>query len=136
MTEEEVSLSKSTPNYRFDVQAPAAAAATAPIEVDPAPDKVVQLLNSTLFRTGDRRAFMTLFYALLEPETGRLRYVCAGHPFPLLRRRDGSAIELGSGAVAMRIEGGAHHGGRQRMLTLMFHRSSQPQQIAFPGVTQ
>ncbi|MEO1203254.1 MAG: cysteine synthase A, partial [Pseudomonadota bacterium] len=36
MTDEEVALSKSTPNYRFDVQAaPAPAAATAPVEVDP-----------------------------------------------------------------------------------------------------
>ncbi len=35
MTEEEIALSKSTPNYRFDVQAPAAAAATAPVKIDP-----------------------------------------------------------------------------------------------------
>lgn len=34
MTEEEVALSKSTPNYRFDVQAPAATAAAAPVEID------------------------------------------------------------------------------------------------------
>ena len=62
------------------------------LEVDPAPDKVARLLNSTLYRTGDRRAFMSLFYALLEPSTGIVEYVCAGHPFPLLRRRDGSVV--------------------------------------------
>ena len=76
------------------------------LEVDPAPDKVAKLLNSTLYRTGDRRAFMSLFYALLEPSTGVLDFVCAGHPFPLLRRRDGSVAELGSGALplGMRLE--------------------------------
>jgi hypothetical protein len=71
------------------------------LEVDPSPDKVAQLLNSTLYRTGDRRAFMSLFYALLEPETGAVDFVCAGHPFPFLRRRDGSVIELGSGALPL-----------------------------------
>ncbi|MCP4203031.1 MAG: serine/threonine-protein phosphatase [bacterium] len=71
------------------------------LEVDPAPDKVAQLLNSTLHRTGDRRAFMSLFYALLEPATGVVDFVCAGHPFPLLRRRDGSIVELGSGALPL-----------------------------------
>jgi len=71
------------------------------LEVDPAPDKVAKLLNSTLYRTGDRRAFMSLFYALLEPSTGVLDFVCAGHPFPLLRRRDGSVVELGSGALPL-----------------------------------
>jgi len=71
------------------------------LEVDPAPEKVAKLLNSTLFRTGDRRAFMSLFYALLEPASGTVDYVCAGHPFPLLRRRDGSVVELGSGALPL-----------------------------------
>ncbi|MDH4065863.1 MAG: SpoIIE family protein phosphatase, partial [Acidobacteriota bacterium] len=71
------------------------------LEVDPAPQKVAQLLNSTLFRTGDRRAFMTLFYALLEPASGTIDYVCAGHPFPLLRRHGTEVIELGIGALPL-----------------------------------
>lgn len=71
------------------------------LEVDPAPDKVAQLLNSTLYRTGDRRAFMTLFYALLDPRSGAIDYVCAGHPYPLLRRGDGEVEELGSGALPL-----------------------------------
>ncbi len=71
------------------------------VEVDPAPDKVAQLLNSTLYRTGDRRAFMTLFYALLEPDTGSLQYVCAGHPFPLVVRPGVEVTELGTGALPL-----------------------------------
>jgi hypothetical protein len=71
------------------------------VDVDPLPERVAALLNRTLFRTGDRRAFMTLFYALLDPSSGRLEYVCAGHPFPLLRRAGGSVQEIGSGALPL-----------------------------------
>jgi hypothetical protein len=49
---------------------------------DPDPVSVAGLVNRALCRTGGRRAFMTLFCGVLEPETGRLRFVCAGHPTP------------------------------------------------------
>ena len=75
----------------------------AALEVDPAPDKVAALLNRVLYRTGDKRAFMSLFYGLLTPSTGRLDYVCAGHPFPLLRRVDGEVLELGRGGFPLGI---------------------------------
>jgi hypothetical protein len=71
------------------------------LEIDPEPQAVASLLNGTLYRTGDRRAFMTLFYALLEPASGQLDYICAGHPFPLLRRADGEIIELGEGSLPL-----------------------------------
>ncbi len=71
------------------------------LEVDPRPNQVAQLLNSTLYRTGDRRAFMTFFYALLEPATGILEYVCAGHPFPMVVTRSGDVLELGEGALPL-----------------------------------
>jgi sigma-B regulation protein RsbU (phosphoserine phosphatase) len=73
------------------------------VEVDPAPERVATLLNRVLFRTGDRRAFMSVFYGLLEPASGRLSYVCAGHPFPLLRRASGEILELGSGSFPLGI---------------------------------
>ncbi|MDX1501626.1 MAG: PP2C family protein-serine/threonine phosphatase [Thermoanaerobaculia bacterium] len=71
------------------------------IDVDPSPQRVAALLNRSLFRTGDRRAFMTLFYGLLDPATGRLEYVCAGHPFPLLRQAGGVVRELGTGTLPL-----------------------------------
>jgi hypothetical protein len=71
------------------------------LEIDPKPTKVAALLNSALYRTGDRRAFMTLFYGLLDPESGRMDYVCAGHPFPMLRRGGGEVIELGTGNLPL-----------------------------------
>lgn len=72
-------------------------------EVDPAPERVASLLNRVLVRTGDRRAFMSLFYGVLTPATGALEYVCAGHPFPLLRRASGDIEELGRGSLPLGI---------------------------------
>jgi sigma-B regulation protein RsbU (phosphoserine phosphatase) len=73
------------------------------IEVDPSPERVAALLNRVLCRTGDRRAFMSLFYGLLAPSSGHLEYVCAGHPFPLLRRATGKLEELGKGGLPLGI---------------------------------
>jgi sigma-B regulation protein RsbU (phosphoserine phosphatase) len=73
------------------------------IEVDPAPERVTALLNRVLCKTGDRRAFMSLFYGLLTPSSGHLEYVCAGHPFPLLRRASGEVEELGRGGLPLGI---------------------------------
>ncbi len=71
------------------------------IDVDPAPVAVATLLNSALYRTGDRRAFMTLFYGVLEPDSGRLDFVLAAHPFPFVRRAGGAIEELGAGGLPL-----------------------------------
>jgi sigma-B regulation protein RsbU (phosphoserine phosphatase) len=71
------------------------------IDVDPEPLPVATLLNSALYRTGDRRAFMTLFYGVLEPASGRLDFLIAGHPFPIVRRAGGTVEELGSGGLPL-----------------------------------
>lgn len=73
------------------------------LDLDPDPQSVLRLLNRTLCRTGTRRTFLSLFYALLDPVGGSLAYVCAGHPFPLLRRADGTVEELGCGALPLGI---------------------------------
>ncbi len=71
------------------------------LDVDPNPQAVLTQLNRVLFRTGNQRAFMTLFYGVLDPTTGELDYANAGHPFPLLRRATGSIEELGEGALPL-----------------------------------
>lgn len=73
------------------------------LDHDPAPAAVASTVNRALVRVGDRRAFMTLFYGLLDPAAGRLEYVCAGHPYPYLRRVDGAVEELGRGSLPLGI---------------------------------
>lgn len=74
------------------------------LELDPSPVSVSTLLHRAIWRIGDRRSFLTLFYALLDPETGEIDYACAGHPFPLVRRASGAIEEpaLGSFPLGMR----------------------------------
>ena len=71
------------------------------LDLDPSPERVLALLNRTLCRTGTKRTFMSVFYAVLTPQTGELQYVCAGHPFPLLRRANGAIEELGCGGFPL-----------------------------------
>ncbi len=73
------------------------------LDLDPRPERVIALLNRTLCRTRGKRTFMSVFCALLEPATGQLEYVSAGHPFPLLRRADGRVEELGEGGLPLGI---------------------------------
>jgi hypothetical protein len=73
------------------------------LDLDPAPERVLDLLNRTLCRTRGKRTFMSVFYALLDPATGQLEYVSAGHPFPFLRRADGRVLELGEGGFPLGI---------------------------------
>lgn len=46
----------------------------------------IQRLNDVMIRSTDARSFLTVFVGYLEPATGRLRYVNAGHPEPYLVR--------------------------------------------------
>jgi len=73
------------------------------LDLDPDPRRVIAMLNRTLCRTGTRRTFMTVFYALLSPASGDLVSVCAGHPFPLLRRAGGRLEELGRGGLPLGV---------------------------------
>jgi sigma-B regulation protein RsbU (phosphoserine phosphatase) len=71
------------------------------LDLDPSPAAVARLVNRALNRAGDRRSFVTLFYGRLDPRSGRLDYVCAGHPPPLVRRADGTLEEPGSGSLPL-----------------------------------
>jgi sigma-B regulation protein RsbU (phosphoserine phosphatase) len=71
------------------------------LDLDPSPEPVIAMLNRTLCRTGNTRTFMSAFYGLLTPETGEMEFICAGHPFPLLRRAGGAIEELGNGGFPL-----------------------------------
>lgn len=73
----------------------------AALELDQHPKAVLASVNRILCRTGGSRAFVTLFYGLLDPRTGILQWANAGHPFPLLRRGSGEVVELGRGSLPL-----------------------------------
>jgi phosphoserine phosphatase RsbU/P len=77
------------------------------IELDPRPDAVAAVVHRALLRTGDRRAFVTLFYGLLDPATGELEFVSAGHPSPIVRRADGALEEPAQGALPLGMRAGS-----------------------------
>lgn len=73
------------------------------MDIDPRPERVAAILNRSLWRTGTRRNFMSLFYGILDPASGELEYLCSGHPFPLLRRDGGTIEELGNGGFPLGV---------------------------------
>jgi serine phosphatase RsbU (regulator of sigma subunit)/predicted ester cyclase len=57
------------------------------------PGEVLERVNEALSSRIPANMFVTCFYAILEPESGRLVYANAGHDLPYLRQ-DGAAEEL------------------------------------------
>ena len=58
------------------------------------PGEVLEQVNETLVARIPSNMFVTCFYAILDPESGTLRYANAGHDLPYLRRVGGDAEEL------------------------------------------
>jgi serine phosphatase RsbU (regulator of sigma subunit) len=57
------------------------------------PGEVLERVNEALSARIPPNMFVTCFYAILDPESGRLHYANAGHDLPYLHR-DGDAEEL------------------------------------------
>jgi serine phosphatase RsbU (regulator of sigma subunit) len=58
------------------------------------PGDVLGRVNDPLVKDIPPNMFVTCFYAILDPERGRLVYANAGHDLPYLRRRGGDCEEL------------------------------------------
>jgi serine phosphatase RsbU (regulator of sigma subunit) len=58
------------------------------------PGQILQQVNEALFPYIPSNMFVTCFYAVLDPESGLLRYANAGHDLPYLHHHDGEAKEL------------------------------------------
>lgn len=59
--------------------------------------EVVGKANQVMHRSTDTGSFVTLWFGLLNTNTGQLRYVCAGHPPALVLSQDGQIAELRGG---------------------------------------
>lgn len=72
-----------------------------------APAEIAIHANQTIFEGSDDSMFVTMFLAQYEPGTGRLVYVCAGHPPPYVLSAHG-ATKLGKPtAPLLGVFGGA-----------------------------
>ena len=58
------------------------------------PGQILQRVNEVLFPYIPHNMFVTCFYAVLDPESGLLRYANAGHDLPYLHHHNGEAKEL------------------------------------------
>jgi serine phosphatase RsbU (regulator of sigma subunit)/predicted ester cyclase len=58
------------------------------------PGEVLKRVNETLMARIPANMFVTCFYAILDPKSGRLLYANAGHDLPYLRRRGSDCEEL------------------------------------------
>ena len=77
---------------------------------------LVKRIDRHLRRYAATRKFLTLFFGLLEPDTGQLTYVSAGHNPALVSRRSGAMVRLNSTGVPVGMFPDASW--RQETLTL------------------
>lgn len=63
------------------------------------PDEVAASLNSRLIADTGIEEYFTMVYAIVDLRSGLLKMVQAGHPHPLVLRRDGRAEYVGDGGV-------------------------------------
>lgn len=68
-------------------------------EVSPA--DVLAATNEVLLQATSRRAFVTAFFAILDPSTGAFRYCRAGHPPALVRTLEGEVLRLEVGSPVL-----------------------------------
>jgi len=70
-------------------------------------EETVDSVNQYLADNTPANRFVTLFIAELEPSTGGLKYINAGHNPPLIGRADGTIAQLSSGGFPLGIMPGA-----------------------------
>ena len=60
--------------------------------------------------------FVTCFYAILDPASGRLRYANAGQDLPYLRHADGTVDELRAAGMPLGLMTGMRYDERETSL--------------------
>ncbi len=71
--------------------------------LESAPDSAsaLTILNRNLSLRFPLGRFITAFFGLLDPQTGRLQYSNAGHNYPLLLRADGTVEQVRGGSLVL-----------------------------------
>ncbi|SHO60624.1 sigma-B regulation protein RsbU (phosphoserine phosphatase) [Pseudoxanthobacter soli DSM 19599] len=74
------------------------------------PSDCVELLNDVIATENDQMMFVTLFFGVLDLQTGRLDYVNAGHNPPLVKS-PGQPVRIvpRTGGMAVAVMGGQHY---------------------------
>lgn len=57
------------------------------------PEEVVSTLNSRFPMNEQTNQYFTILYGILDSSTREIRYVCAGHPHPIVLKSDGTLVE-------------------------------------------
>ncbi|MEJ7846798.1 MAG: SpoIIE family protein phosphatase [Pyrinomonadaceae bacterium] len=70
-------------------------------------DDTITSVNQYLADNTPANRFVTLFATELDPKSGHLRYINAGHNPPLIARADGTIVQLSSGGFPLGIMPGA-----------------------------
>lgn len=86
------------------------------IEAEPNPAQLVERLNRVTSTCCPGNRFITLFYCLIDPASGGIHYVNAGHNPPLILRRLGKAERLETGGLPLGVfPDSRYHAGLGRL---------------------
>lgn len=79
------------------------AAIRSQIEYTSSPEQIIRNLNRLLIRSTAESIFLTIFFGILDTTTGVLKYINAGHPPPILIKKEGVIKELKGTTPALGI---------------------------------
>jgi predicted ester cyclase len=80
------------------------------------PGEVLSRVNETLFARIPPDMFVTCFYAILDPNSGRLVYANAGHDLPYLRNQGGDCEELRARGMPLGLMPGMSYEQKEAVL--------------------
>jgi len=86
--------------------------------LDSSPREVLERVNEALLSRIPSNMFVTCFYAILEPESGRLTYANAGHDVPYVRRGGGEAEELRARGMPLGLMPGMGYEEKETVLNV------------------
>jgi predicted ester cyclase len=82
------------------------------------PAEVLERVNETLFVRIPPDMFVTCFYAILDPNSGRLVYANAGHDLPYLRSQGGGCEELRARGMPLGLMPGMSYEEKEDVLNV------------------